>query len=263
MKQLLQTRGGDRVVHDVPAPACPPGGVLVRNAFSAISAGTERASAEQPSGSLGRRALARPDLVREVAEQALRQGVGSTRAAVRRRFDRTSAIGYSSVGRTVEVGTAVRGLAPGDVVACAGVGHANHAEVVAIPRNLCARVPDGVPLPAAALTTIAAVAMHGIRLAEVRVGDRCAVIGCGLIGQIACRLLRAAGAEGGGVEVGGGRSSRSTSTATGRRPPAPIMRSLSSRQRHRVCSQSPGPGSTRCLSPRRRRRTTRCCSRAT
>jgi predicted dehydrogenase len=209
MKQLLQTRGGDRVVHDVPAPACPPGGVLVRNAFSAISAGTERASAEQPSGSLGRRALARPDLVREVAEQALRQGVGSTRAAVRRRFDRTSAIGYSSVGRTVEVGTAVRGLAPGDVVACAGVGHANHAEVVAIPRNLCARVPDGVPLPAAALTTIAAVAMHGIQLAEVRVGDRCAVIGCGLIGQIACRLLRAAGAEVFALDLDGDRAAAS------------------------------------------------------
>ena len=124
MKQLLSSRGAGNAVHDVPAPACPPGGVLVRSAFSAISSGTERASAEQPPGSLGRRALARPDLVREVAEQALQQGMGPTRAALRRRLDHTSAIGYSSAGRIIEVGAAVRGLAPGDVVACAGVGHA-------------------------------------------------------------------------------------------------------------------------------------------
>jgi predicted dehydrogenase/threonine dehydrogenase-like Zn-dependent dehydrogenase len=206
MKQLLQIRGGDKVVHDVPAPTCPPGSVLVRNAFSAVSSGTERSAAEDASVSLGRRALTRPDLVRQVAGQAVRQGVGPTRAAVRRRLDRGSAIGYSSAGRIIAVGTAVRGLAPGDVVACAGVGHANHAEVVAVPRNLCARVPDGVPLPAAALTTIAAVAMHGIRLADVRIGDRCAVIGCGLVGQITCRLLRAAGAEVFALDIDAGRA---------------------------------------------------------
>jgi threonine dehydrogenase-like Zn-dependent dehydrogenase len=121
--------------------------------------------------------------------------VRATLQAVQHRLDEETAVGYSSAGTVIEVGEHARGFQHGDLVACAGGGHANHAEVVAMPTNLCARVPDGVPLESAAITTIAAIAMHGIRLAETRVGSRTAVIGCGLVGQIALRLLRAAGAE--------------------------------------------------------------------
>src|SRR5437763_16337185 len=166
MKHLLQARkGGLTVVRDVPAPRCPPGGVLVRNAFSAISSGTERARVELSQKSLIGKARERPDLVREVIHRARREGVRATLAAVQNKLDEATAVGYSSAGVVIEVGEHARGFSPRDRVACAGGGHANHAEVVAVPVSLCARVPDGVPLQSAAITTIAAIALHGIRLA--------------------------------------------------------------------------------------------------
>jgi len=195
VKQVLQDRSGLTVVRDVPAPPCSAGSVLVRNVFSAISSGTERARVELSQKSLLAKARERPDLVREVVDRARREGIRSTRDAVQRKLSEETPVGYSSVGRVIEVGAAVRGFHVNDLVACAGGGYANHAEIVAVPRNLCAKVPAGVPLESASLTTIAAIALHGARLADVRVGDRVAVIGCGLVGQIACRLLRAAGAE--------------------------------------------------------------------
>jgi predicted dehydrogenase/threonine dehydrogenase-like Zn-dependent dehydrogenase len=196
MKQVLQVRrSGMTVVRDVPSPPCPPGSMLVRNVYSAISSGTERARVELSQKSLLGKARERPDLVREVVTRARREGIRATMQAVQHRLDEETAVGYSSAGEVVEVGEHTRGFTPGDRVACAGGGHANHAELCAIPANLCVKVPSSVPLESAAITTIAAIAMHGIRLADVRVGSRVAVIGCGLVGQIALRLLRAAGAE--------------------------------------------------------------------
>jgi predicted dehydrogenase len=195
VKQVLQNGSGLTVVRDVPAPACPAGSVLVRNEFSAISSGTERSRAELSGKSLLAKARERPDLVRDVVDRARREGIRSTREAVKHQLSQETAVGYSSAGRVIEVGAAVHELRPGDWVACGGGGHANHAEIVSVPANLVAKVPDGVPLEAAALTTIAAIPLHAIRLAGVNVGESVAVIGCGLVGQIACRLLQAAGAR--------------------------------------------------------------------
>jgi polar amino acid transport system substrate-binding protein len=196
MKQVLQvSRSGMTVVREVPSPPCPPGGVIVRNAYSAISSGTERARVELSQKSLLGKARDRPDLVREVFNRARREGVRATMQAVQQRLDTEMAIGYSSAGIVEEVGEHARGFAPGDRVACAGGGHANHAELVSMPSNLCVPIPDGVDMASASITTIAAIAMHGIRLADVRVGSRVAVVGCGLVGQIALRLLRGSGAE--------------------------------------------------------------------
>jgi predicted dehydrogenase/threonine dehydrogenase-like Zn-dependent dehydrogenase len=194
VKQVLQDRTGLTVVRDVPPPACGPGAVLVRNAFSVISSGTERARVETSRKSLLGKARARPDLVREVVDRARREGVAATRRAVQRKLSEETPVGYSSAGLVLEVGETVRGFSPGDLVACGGAGYANHAEIVSVPSNLCARVPAGVPLQVAAMTTISSIALHGVRLAGVQIGDRVAVIGCGLVGQIACRLLRAGGA---------------------------------------------------------------------
>jgi predicted dehydrogenase len=195
MKQVLQDRKGLTVVRDVPAPPCGPGSVLVRNAFSVISSGTERSRLVTSQKSMLGKALERPDLVRQVVDRARREGFGAMREAVMRRLTEETPVGYSSAGEVIEVGKAVRGFSPGDAVACAGGGHANHAEIVSVPANLCAKVPTGVTLEAAALTTIASIALHGVRLAGVTIGDRVAVVGCGLVGQIACRLLQAGGAE--------------------------------------------------------------------
>jgi predicted dehydrogenase len=195
MKQVLQSRSGLVVVRDVPEPRCPPGSVVVHNAFSAISSGTERSRFTESQKSLVARARDRPDLVRDIVQRARGEGIRKTRSMVQRKLAEELGVGYSSAGHVVRVGSAVRGLAPGDRVACAGAGFASHAAVVSVPANLCARVPSSVPLECASLTTIAAIALHGVRLAAVQVGDRVAVIGCGLVGQIACRLLRTAGAE--------------------------------------------------------------------
>jgi predicted dehydrogenase len=201
MKQVLQVpQNGRTVVRTVPRPACPPGGVLVHNAYSAISSGTERARVELSRKSLLGKARERPDLVREVWRRSRSQGVRATMKVVQQRLSQETAVGYSCAGTVVEVGEHVRGLLPGDLVACAG-GTANHAEFVAVPGNLCARVPPDVPMASAAITTIASVALHGIRLLEAQVGSRVAVIGCGLVGQIALRLLRAAGIEGVAIDI--------------------------------------------------------------
>ena len=195
MKQVLQEqRSGRTVVRAVPRPPCPPGAVLVHTAFSAISSGTERARVQLSKKSLLGKARERPDLVREVIARARRDGLRPVLHAVESRLGEEGAVGYSCAGTVVEVGEHARGLLPGDRVACAGAS-AHHAEYVAVPANLCARVPDGVALQSAALTTIAAVALHGLRLADAQLGSRVAVIGCGLVGQLALRLLRAAGTE--------------------------------------------------------------------
>jgi predicted dehydrogenase/threonine dehydrogenase-like Zn-dependent dehydrogenase len=205
MRQVLQEqRSGRTTVGVVPPPPCPPGGVLVQNAFSAISSGTERARVQLSKKSLLGKARERPDLVREVVARARRDGIGPTAQAVQRRLGEDVAVGYSCAGTVVEVGEHARGLLPGDRVACAGAT-ASHAEYVAVPANLCVPVPDGVPLQSAALTTIAAIALHAIRLADVQVGSRVAVIGCGLVGQLTLRLLRAAGAQTFALDIDRGR----------------------------------------------------------
>jgi predicted dehydrogenase/threonine dehydrogenase-like Zn-dependent dehydrogenase len=194
MKQVLQNAAGSTFVRDVPNPPCPPPNVLVRNEFSVISSGTERSRVEAGQKSLVGRVRERPELALKAVERIRKDGLRETRDLIRRTLEEEGASGYSTSGIVVEVGSAVRGLSVGDRVACAGAGHANHAEVVSVPRNLCALVPDGVPMESAALTTIASIALHGIRLADVRLGESVAVVGCGLVGQIACRLLRASGA---------------------------------------------------------------------
>ncbi len=178
---------------------------MVRNAFSAISSGTERTSVESAQKSLLARARERPDLVRQTMEKAMKEGIRSTREQVQRKLEEETPSGYSSAGRVLEVGARVRRFEVGDLVACAGAGHANHAEVVVVPSNLCAKVPEGVPLSAAAMTTLAAIALHGVRVSGVTLADRVAVIGCGLIGQITCRLLQATGAEVIAVDIDPGK----------------------------------------------------------
>ena len=205
MKQVLQSRTGLTVVRDVPPPPCPPGSLLVRNEHSVISSGTERSRVTLSQKSLIGKARERPDLVRQVVDRARKEGIASTRTAVTRQLSQETATGYSSAGTVIEVGAGVSGFNPGDRVACAGAGHANHAEIVSVPANLCARIPDGVGTETAALTTIAAIALHGIRLADVTLGDRVAVVGAGLVGQIACRLLQAAGAEVYALDIDAGR----------------------------------------------------------
>ena len=204
MKQVLQqTRTGEIAVTEVPAPKLLPGCVLVRMAASLVSAGTERASCEFASKNLLHKATARPDLVREVMTKIRRDGVFSAVAAVRQRLDQPNALGYSAAGTIVGVGKGVTDLMVCDRVACAGASYAVHAEFACVPRLLVARIPSdsAVSFEEAAFTTLGAVALHGVRTADVRVGDVVAVIGLGLLGQLTVQVLKAAGCRVLGMDV--------------------------------------------------------------
>src|ERR671916_449435 len=166
MKQLLQNlKTGEGVVADVPAPVAQPGRVLVRAASSLVSAGTERAFVELGRRSLLGKAKQRPDLVGKVLERVRSEGLLSTLQSVREKLDESHALGYSAAGVVVEVGEDVTEFRAGDRVACAGTGYAAHAELLSVPKNLCARLPDGVDFEAGAFATLGAIALQGVRLA--------------------------------------------------------------------------------------------------
>jgi predicted dehydrogenase/threonine dehydrogenase-like Zn-dependent dehydrogenase len=198
--QIIQhQRTGEISVEELPAPKLRPGGVLVRNAFSLISAGTERASVETAQASLLQKARLRPDLVRRVLDNVHREGLLATYKKVQVRLDDFKELGYSSAGVVIE--SAVDDIKVGDRVACAGVGYASHAEIVSVPRNLVVKVPEEVGFDEAAFTTVSAIAMQGVRQADVRVGEQVVVIGLGLIGLITVQLLKASGCRVLGMDV--------------------------------------------------------------
>jgi predicted dehydrogenase/threonine dehydrogenase-like Zn-dependent dehydrogenase len=212
MKQVLQdARTGEITVEEVPAPHLLPGCVLVRIAASVVSAGTERASAEFARKSLIQKAKSRPDLVRDVMSKVQRDGLWSAVQAVRSRLDQPQVPGYSSAGTVIAVGVGVHDIQPGDRVACAGAGYAVHAEIACVPRLLIARIPnrttgDEVSFDEAAFATLGAVALHGLRTAEVKLGDLTAVIGLGLLGQLTVQLLKAAGCRVVGFDIDASRA---------------------------------------------------------
>ena len=194
MKQIAQNyKSGELAVLDVPAPACRPGGVLVRSLFSLISTGTEMMKVSEASMSMVGMARARPDQVRKVLDTVQQQGVLSTYKKVMNRLDSYTPLGYSLCGVVTEVGRGAEEFKVGQLVAAAGNEYALHAEYNWIPVNLCAAVPPGVLPEHAAFSTVASIAMHGVRRAEVQLGETAAVIGLGLVGQIVVRLLIAAG----------------------------------------------------------------------
>ena len=204
MKQVTQRlRDGKVSVIEVPPPALTADGVLVDVRASLLSAGTERAQIETGKQSLLGKARSRPDQVRQVIEKAQRDGLRDTVQAVRSRLDQPSSLGYSCAGVAIAVGERVSDIVPGDRVACAGADHAVHADIVHVPGNLCVRLPEGVGFDQGAYGTVGSIALHGVRQADVRLGERVAVIGLGLVGQLAGQILRAAGCTVVGIDLSG------------------------------------------------------------
>ena len=202
MKQILQSaRSGELEIVEVPAPMPLPGQVLVRNHFSVMSPGTERDSLAFARSSLLSKARSRPDLVRQVMSKWRVDGALATYRTVTTRLDQPQPLGYSSAGIVEAIGRDVSAFAPGDRVACAGAGYANHAELICVPENLVAAVPAGVPLEQAAFSTLGAIALQCVRIAEPTLGETAAVVGLGLIGQLAVQLLRANGCQVLGIDL--------------------------------------------------------------
>jgi len=199
MKQvLLDLQSGSIRVEDVPVPAVTRG-VVVENAYSLISAGTESSLINLAGESLIGKARARPDDVKKVLQKIGTDGPLPAYRQAMSRLAKPEPLGYSSAGTVVKTG--VDDFEVGDRVACAGAGYAVHAEYVAVPKNLCVRIPDGVGLREAAFTTVGSIAMHGVRNAHVTVGENVAVIGLGLIGLLTVQILKAAGCRAIGIDI--------------------------------------------------------------
>ena len=196
MKQVVQsTKGGPIELVEAPTPTPAPTEILVQSLATVVSPGTERFVTNLAQSNLLAKAKARPDLVRQVVDKARKDGLRTTMGTVRTKLNDDLMLGYSGAGRIVELGSLVRNLRVGQLVATAGAGHANHAHYQSVPATLAAPIPDGVSPEHAAFATIASIALHGFRLADVGVGSKVVVVGLGLIGQLACRLAQSAGCD--------------------------------------------------------------------
>jgi predicted dehydrogenase len=193
LKQIEQNyRTGRMRVLDVPVPMHGPASALVRTRVSLISAGTERQIVGLAKASLAGKAMARPDLVRQLVRKARSEGLAQTARKVMTKLDTPIPLGYSLAGEVVEAGPG-SGVRVGDRVACSGAGIANHAEYNVVPKNLMARIPDGVSDEAASFATVGAIALQGVRVTDPKLGERVVVMGLGLIGLLSVQILKANG----------------------------------------------------------------------
>lgn len=202
MKQVLQyPRKEGLLTEECPLPSCKPNGIVVDNRFSLISPGTERAIIDLASQSLAGKARSRPDLVKQVLEKVRSEGLINTLNKVRAKLNSPIPLGYSSSGVVVEIAAGVHEFAVGDRVACAGFGYACHAEQIYVPRNLAVHLPSALSHQEGAFVTLGAIALWGVRQAAVTLGERVAVIGLGLLGQITVQLLKASGCQVVGIDI--------------------------------------------------------------
>lgn len=196
MRQVARRlKDGRLELVEVAQPILSPGAAAVRVEASVLSPGTERATLDLAAKGMLGKARARPEDARAVLDRVRKEGLRSTISLVRSRLEELGPLGYSAAGVVLEAGSEACGISPADRVAIAGGGMASHAEVDVVPALLCARLPNGVSFEEGAFTTIGAIALNGFRLAEVGVGSVVAVIGLGLVGQLAVRVARAAGCE--------------------------------------------------------------------
>ncbi|MCL6583655.1 MAG: bi-domain-containing oxidoreductase [bacterium] len=201
MRQLTQKlRSGKMTVLEVPTPALVSGQVMVKNHYSLISAGTEASTVKAARKSLIGKAKERPQQLRQVVEMLKTQGAVQAYRAVMKKLEAHSPLGYSCSGEVINLAQDVTQFAIGDLVACGGLT-ASHSEVVCVPANLCVKLAPDADLKQAAYNSLGAIAMQGVRQADLRLGETCAVIGLGLIGQLCALLLRASGIRVVGIDI--------------------------------------------------------------
>lgn len=190
MKQVLHNlRDGNVSVTDIPAVQAGRGELLIRTSVTLVSPGTERMLVRFGKGNWFERVRQQPDKVRKVLDKVRTDGVAAAIESVLSKLNEPVGLGYCNVGAVAGVGAGVGGFAIGDRI----VSNGRHAELVCVPRNLCARVPDGVTDEQAAFVVLAAVGLQGIRLANPTLGENVVVSGLGLIGLLTVQMLRAQG----------------------------------------------------------------------
>lgn len=201
MQQLTQQlKSGKMEILEVPFPVLMKGQILVRNHYSIISVGTEGKTVSDARKGYIAKAKSRQKEVKMVIDMIKSEGLKKAYDIVMNKLEAPSSLGYSCAGEVIAVGEGVNDLSVGARVACGGSG-AFHADVVAVNRNLCVKIPDNVSLSHASLTTIASIAIQGIRQADLRFGENCTVIGLGLIGLLTIQILKAAGIKAIGVDI--------------------------------------------------------------
>lgn len=198
MKQIIQSlKDGTTRVVDVPSPALAPGSILVKTSTTLVSAGTERMLVEFGRASWMAKAKRQPDKVRMVLDKARTDGVMAAIDAVKSKLDEPLLLGYCNVGTIAALGPGATGFATGDRV----VSNGKHAEVVRVPMNLCAKVPDGVSDETASFTVLASIGLQGVRLVQPTIGECIVVMGLGLIGLLTVQILKAHGCRVLGIDV--------------------------------------------------------------
>ena len=201
MEELTQKlSNGEMTVQELPMPQLSEGMVLVKNHYSLISAGTEGSTVKAARQNYFQKAKSRPQQVAQVMQVLKTQGIVQTYRTVMKKLEAYSPLGYSCAGEVIEVADDVKDFKVGDLVACGGFS-ANHAEVVSVPVNLCVKLREDADMALACYNTLGAIALQGVRQADLRLGETCAVIGLGLIGQIICNLLKASGVRVVGIDV--------------------------------------------------------------
>jgi predicted dehydrogenase len=196
MKQLIQSfKTGELGLFDVPAPICQKNGALVQTSISLVSAGTEKMLVDFAKKSMFAKAKDRPDLVKQVVDKMKKEGVKNTFEKVFTKLDTPIPLGYSLAGKVLQVGSELTGYSVGDRVACGGAGYANHAQINYVPTNLMVKIPDGVDDIDASFVTVGAIALQGVRQTEPKLGEKVAVMGLGLLGQLTVQLLKANGCK--------------------------------------------------------------------
>ena len=198
MKQIIQSfKTGETLLEDIPAPKAKRGHVLIQTTRSLVSLGTERMLVEFGKANLIEKARQQPDKVKMVLDKVKAEGLMPTLEAVFNKLGQPLPLGYCNVGQVIEVGEGVRQFKVGDRVASNGP----HAEIVCVPENLAAHIPDNVSDDEAAFTVIASIGLQGIRLVEPTFGETVVVVGLGLIGLITAELLIANGCRVIGVDI--------------------------------------------------------------
>jgi predicted dehydrogenase len=196
----MSLKNGDIKLLEMPKPICKSKGILIKTLYSAISAGTEKMSVNLGSMNYLDKAKNRPKDVKTVISNVKEQGLLNTYKKVMNKLDEPKLMGYSCLGEVIEVGNDAKEFQTGDIVACFGGGYATHSEVNYIPKNMAVKLSSDKYLRESSLGAIAGIAIEGIKQADIGVGENVAVIGLGLIGQIAIQILKASGCKVIGIE---------------------------------------------------------------
>jgi predicted dehydrogenase/threonine dehydrogenase-like Zn-dependent dehydrogenase len=210
MKQVFNKKG-EIMVGEVPAPIAGDDEILVQVYYSCISSGTEISVLKSQGKSLLKKALEKPQNIKKVLDMIKERGLADSVAKVRNKIDAKTQTGYSASGVVLEAGKNIYDFKPGDFVACAGAGMANHAEFISVPSNLTVKLPESLSLKAASTVALGAIALQGVRRCSPEIGSYVVVIGLGILGQIASQILKVSGCRVLGIDIDKNRINKALS----------------------------------------------------